>query len=156
MQIWAQKEHVISPFEAPNVSIHRFILETWKGFFWLCFFLSARHPVSIYNTCFVCVVPVRLVHRYSRLSHLHCAFYFVFYMHYYFFSHGICFESDLSLTASALLLLRVFSPCLCRAGVCVCNLPFLFYNLKSSYVALIWSTDISSLKIQFNSPLKMS
>lgn len=156
MQIRAQKEHVISPFEALNVSMHRFRLETWKRLFWLWFFLSARHPVSIYNTCFVCVVPVHLVHRYSQLSHLHCGFYFVFYIHYYVFSHGICFKSDLSLTASPLLLLRVFPPCLCRAGVYVCNLPFLFYNLKSSYVALIWSTDISSFKIQFNSPLKMS
>lgn len=53
MQIRAQKEHVISPFEALNVSIHRFRLETWKGLIWLWFFLSARHPVSIIPALYV-------------------------------------------------------------------------------------------------------
>lgn len=125
MQIWAQKEHVISPFEALNVSIHRFRLETWQGLFWLWFFRPPCHPVSILPVLHVLFPRIWFIDIHDFHSTL-CSL-FLFYIHYYFFSHGIGFESDLSLTASALLLLRVFfSPVYVELGF-VCE-TFLFFS----------------------------
>lgn len=154
MQIWAQKEHVIFPLEALNVSTHRFRLETWQGLFWLWFFLPPCHPVSIIpplHVLFPCIwfIDIHDFHIYTM--------FFIFVLHtFLFFLTWNLFWIWLVSHSFCLIVVKGFFPHLCRAGVCVCNLPFLFYNLKSSYVALRWNTDISFLKIQFNNPLKMS